>query len=236
MTDNSAKSSNERDVLDTLSADYTKLRLALLELVRLKDLKTDAEAINTSGDWGAVRRQRAMLAEHDAKKGEAWDAARRALSGDSSAPEVVEVQWPRCTGCATQLARTSVGLYKCPACSPDETSAPRTPQRYRVQQDKGEYALKGCDDGDLVDWSAYEELLRRVGSAVETPREPTASEAASFDTTLARSPRRVAEKAGDHCPTGDYPCVAGSKTTDRMVKGNCIYCGRPVVNGKGDGT
>ena len=27
--------------------------------------------------------------------------------------------------------------------------------RYKVQQDKGQYCLKGCDDGDLVDYSRY---------------------------------------------------------------------------------
>jgi hypothetical protein len=52
---------------------------ALRELLRLKDLKTDANKINTSGSWDAAHRQQAMLKEHDEKKGEAWDAARRAL-------------------------------------------------------------------------------------------------------------------------------------------------------------
>lgn len=60
---------------------------ALRELIRLKDLKTDALAINTSGSWNAAHRQQHMLAEHDGKKGEAWDAARRALAEfDNSAP------------------------------------------------------------------------------------------------------------------------------------------------------
>lgn len=36
------------------------------------------------------------------------------------------------------------------------------PQRYKVQQDKGIYCLKGCDDGDLVDWGEYEALQRRL--------------------------------------------------------------------------
>lgn len=31
----------------------------------------------------------------------------------------------------------------------------RAPMRYKVQQNQGEYALKACDDGDLVDWSEY---------------------------------------------------------------------------------
>lgn len=63
---------------------------ALRELIRLKDLKTDAN-INTSGDWDATRRRRAMLEEHDAKKGEAWDAARRALYAfDSGSSETRE--------------------------------------------------------------------------------------------------------------------------------------------------
>ena len=30
--------------------------------------------------------------------------------------------------------------------------------RYKVQQEPAGYNLKGCDDGDLVDYSAYREL------------------------------------------------------------------------------
>lgn len=37
------------------------------------------------------------------------------------------------------------------------------------------------------------------------------------------------------CPTGDYPCLGATETTDRMVRGYCIYCGSPVVNGRTDG-
>ena len=40
------------------------------------------------------------------------------------------------------------------------------PIRYKVQQDKGEYCLKACADGDLVDWSSYaalETAVRKVG-------------------------------------------------------------------------
>lgn len=60
---------------------------ALRELIRLKDLKTDAEAINTSGSWDAAHRRRDMLAEYREKKGEVWDAARRALADfDNSHP------------------------------------------------------------------------------------------------------------------------------------------------------
>ena len=33
--------------------------------------------------------------------------------------------------------------------------------RYKIQQDKGKYCLKGCDDGDLVDYSAYAALEAR---------------------------------------------------------------------------
>jgi hypothetical protein len=59
---------------------------ALRELLRLKDLKTDANAINTSGSWSEAHRQQSMLKEHDAKKGEAWDAARRALHAFDAQP------------------------------------------------------------------------------------------------------------------------------------------------------
>jgi hypothetical protein len=41
-------------------------------------------------------------------------------------------------------------------------AAPANAFRYKVQQDQGEYCLKICDDGDLVDWSSYEALLRRL--------------------------------------------------------------------------
>lgn len=50
---------------------------------------------------------------------------------------------------------------------------PPNVRRYKVQQDKGIYCLKGCDDGDLVDYSAYEALLRRLNqpSAVKAGGE-----------------------------------------------------------------
>jgi hypothetical protein len=35
-------------------------------------------------------------------------------------------------------------------------------QRYKIQQDKGIYCLKGCDDGDLVDYSAYAALEAKL--------------------------------------------------------------------------
>ena len=37
--------------------------------------------------------------------------------------------------------------------------------RYKIQQDKGKYCLKGCDDGDLVDYSAYAALEARCVAA-----------------------------------------------------------------------
>jgi hypothetical protein len=46
--------------------------------------------------------------------------------------------------------------------APEPAAVPANVQRYKVQQDKGIYALKGCPDGDLVDWSAYEALLQRA--------------------------------------------------------------------------
>lgn len=61
----------------------SNLVAAARELLRLKDLKTDAEAMETSGSWSAVHRRNAMLAEHEAKKGEAWHALRRALQDET---------------------------------------------------------------------------------------------------------------------------------------------------------
>jgi hypothetical protein len=43
-----------------------------------------------------------------------------------------------------------------------ERNIPSNPIRYRIQQDKGEYCLKGCDDGDLVDWGEYAVLQREI--------------------------------------------------------------------------
>jgi hypothetical protein len=67
----------------------SNLVAAARELLRLKDLKTDANAIETSGSWSAVHRRDGMLAEYRAKKGDAWDALRRALNalpaGETSA-------------------------------------------------------------------------------------------------------------------------------------------------------
>lgn len=31
--------------------------------------------------------------------------------------------------------------------------------RYKIQQDKGKYCLKGCDDGDLMDYASHEALF-----------------------------------------------------------------------------
>lgn len=54
----------------------------------------------------------------------------------------------------------------------------KPPQRYRVQQDRGEYALKECADGDLVDYSAYAALLREVQQSIggtDVPKVPAES-------------------------------------------------------------
>lgn len=53
----------------------------------------------------------------------------------------------------------------------EAVTAPRNLMRYKVQQDQGQYCLKGCPDGDLVDYSAYEALLRRLPDKTEgSPR------------------------------------------------------------------
>lgn len=66
------------------------IEAALRELLRLKDLKTDAEAINTSGNWEAAHRQRDMRAEYEKAKPLAWDAARRALTQSDASAEQTE--------------------------------------------------------------------------------------------------------------------------------------------------
>lgn len=43
--------------------------------------------------------------------------------------------------------------------------------RYKVVQDKGEYCLKGCPDGDLVDFSAYAALLNRCNTPTKAGSE-----------------------------------------------------------------
>lgn len=44
--------------------------------------------------------------------------------------------------------------------------------RYKVVQDKGEYCLKGCPDGDLVDFSAYAALLNRCNTPTKAAIRP----------------------------------------------------------------
>lgn len=53
---------------------------ALRELVRLKDLKTNAEKISTLGNYESTHRRGLMLDEYSTKKVEAWESARRALT------------------------------------------------------------------------------------------------------------------------------------------------------------
>lgn len=36
--------------------------------------------------------------------------------------------------------------------------------RYKIQQDKGQYCLKGCDNGDLTDYSALVWAVRHYGT------------------------------------------------------------------------
>lgn len=38
-------------------------------------------------------------------------------------------------------------------------------QRYTIQQDKGEYCLKACEDGCLVDYFAYADMAERARAA-----------------------------------------------------------------------
>jgi hypothetical protein len=55
-------------------------REVLAELVACKDLKTTAAAIETSGSWSAVHRQREMLEQYRHRKAIAWDLARALLA------------------------------------------------------------------------------------------------------------------------------------------------------------
>lgn len=36
------------------------------------------------------------------------------------------------------------------------------PMRYRIQQDKGDYCLKGCADGDLMDYAEHAHIVERL--------------------------------------------------------------------------
>jgi hypothetical protein len=89
----------------------SNLVAAARELLRLKDLKTDANAINTSGSWEAVHRREAMLEEYRTKKGEAWDALRRALQVETSG---------RRPGCLRPVCAEEPGY--CKTCTPAQTN------------------------------------------------------------------------------------------------------------------
>lgn len=106
---------------------------ALRELIRLKDLKTDAEAINTSGSWSAVHRRDAMLAEYRAKKGEAWDAARRALTEHERRAPETKAEWvpPAPVECEID------GMHIVQLDHPDYLAAGATPEEARLNFWKG---------------------------------------------------------------------------------------------------
>jgi len=83
---------------------------------------------------------------------------------------------------------------------------------------------------------AVERWRSALRSPEETERQLSPSEAASFDKTLARSPRRVPlpdhlkapVKAGDPCPAFDV-------TLHEEHKGKCVYCGAPMPQVKSPG-
>jgi hypothetical protein len=62
--------------------------------------------------------------------------------------------------------KLAIAGLECAASEP--LPVPANAFRYKIQQNQGEYCLKMCDDGDLVDWSSYEALLRRVTSPPPT--------------------------------------------------------------------
>lgn len=57
-----------------------RLVAAARELLRLKDLKTEAESINTTGSWSEFKRQKTMLREYESCKHNAWNMLRIALA------------------------------------------------------------------------------------------------------------------------------------------------------------
>jgi hypothetical protein len=65
----------------------SNLVAAARELLRLKDLRSAADSIETSGSWNAVHQREAMLAEYRAKKVDAWDALRSALQVETTCVE-----------------------------------------------------------------------------------------------------------------------------------------------------
>lgn len=68
----------------------------------------------------------------------------------------------RCTCGASSAPNPSWHATGCP----EYVAAPaRKVNRYKIQQDKGQYCLKGCDDGDLVDYSAYAAMEERARTA-----------------------------------------------------------------------
>lgn len=75
------------DNLKEMKGRCDTLAGALRELVRLKDLKTDAEAINCSGNWEAKHKQDAMRAEYKTAQPLAWDSARRVLTAHDAGDE-----------------------------------------------------------------------------------------------------------------------------------------------------
>jgi hypothetical protein len=75
-------------------------------------------------------------------------------------------RWPEGQGLAAEaLARVYADTISALRTVVEPLAIPKNVVRYKVQQDHGKYCLKGCDDGDLVDWSAYEALLRTVSTA-----------------------------------------------------------------------
>lgn len=114
--------------------------------------------------------------------------ARKALNGSwspvetSEHPDTVRLRW---------LANTVL------FCDYGDNSHPDKLIGWRVFEFNAPLAY-GPSINDAIDAARKQEKgqpRKRPSSAQETPREPTASEAASFDKALARSPRRVEPSA-----------------------------------------
>ena len=59
-----------------------------------------------------------------------------------------------------------------PLTSNPQSNEPRW--RYRIQQDMGQYCLKQCDDGDLVDYAEAKAIIERLTAELAKARDDLA--------------------------------------------------------------
>ena len=111
--------------------------------------------------------------------------------------EIAEVLWPRCTGCGTQLARADVGLYKCPACSSDETTG-------NLEAEVGALLI-GCGYLDRLNDTTPEDTAEGICRELLASLEPILtrhfpSRRAAEPTPSSSLQRRVAAVRGEPAP------------------------------------